>query len=181
MFFLFTTIYDSTLVHSTLFAHTHTPSLIPIRARLTPHLPAHSFDPTRLHYQGYNITILHEIFCEAGWATFIGGNDSYVPDTPLIQALTTTFSTYIWIFQAVSAMNNDPYRLKQLCGLIILEPSFNVGLNATLVQDSICGAGEGKVLPKVLELPVPFEDLRKSRLGNGTKGVETFVEAAGRG
>lgn len=48
-----------------------------------------------------------------------------------------------------------------------------MGQNATLVKETVCKvAAAGGSLPRVLELPVPFEALRRSRQpggnGNGT-------------
>ncbi|KAI4260337.1 MAG: hypothetical protein L6R42_004092 [Xanthoria sp. 1 TBL-2021] len=140
-----------------------------------------NFDPTPIISEGYNFTLIHNIFCEAGWATFLKGRFD-VPDTPTIQALTTTFSSYIWIFQAIGATGNDAHRLSQLCDLINPPSSAAVGHNATLVKNTICGVANGASLPKVLELPVPFEDLRRQRQGvNGTVKGQSNTAWAGRG
>ncbi|KAL8838323.1 MAG: hypothetical protein Q9176_005134 [Flavoplaca citrina] len=130
-----------------------------------------NFDQTRLSAQGYNTTILHNIFCEAGWATFLGTSTYDVPTSDYIKNLVTKFSTNIWIFQAFGAMNNDPYRLGKLCELLTPEFSFKVGLDFDLVKKSVCEGGEGKALPDVLEFAVPFEDLRKMRAGMGRPGM----------
>ncbi|KAL8873853.1 MAG: hypothetical protein Q9174_000733 [Haloplaca sp. 1 TL-2023] len=130
-----------------------------------------NFDPTRLNAQGYNITLLHNIFCEAGAATQVGGGDPFVPNTPYIQNLTRFFSTYIWIFQAFGAMNNDPTRLQVLCELITPEFSFKSGLDFDLVKLRICDGAKGTGLPSVGGLALPFEDLKKERAGsNGGNG-----------
>ncbi|KAI4232619.1 MAG: hypothetical protein LQ349_004892 [Xanthoria aureola] len=137
-----------------------------------------NFDPTPLISQGYNFTLIHNIFCEAGWATFLTGPAYTVPSNAYIQSLTTTFSSYIWIFQAVGALANDPRRLSQLCRLIDPPSSAAVGQNATLVKDTVCKAAAGEPLPRVLELPVPFEALRRSRQGNGNGTVKAVSNMA---
>ncbi|KAL8928621.1 MAG: hypothetical protein Q9172_000836 [Xanthocarpia lactea] len=120
------------------------------------------FDPTRLQAQGYNISAIHNIFCEAGWATFLNGGGYNVIPSSYTRDTAINLSSYIWIFQAVGALKNNKGRLKQLCELIDVESSFNVGHNGTLVKISICDAADGIGLPSVPSLPVPFQDVRKS-------------------
>lgn len=135
---------------------------------------SNSFDDTRLAAQGYNVTAIHNIFCEAGWYTFLNGY--HPPEDSYVQSTTIQFSSYLWIFQAVGALKNDPGRLKQLCESIDVPSSYSVGHNGTLVKTAICDAANGVALPEVNLLPVPFQDLRKSLdKHNGT--VAGFVKA----
>lgn len=84
-----------------------------------------------------------------------------------IQRLTAKYSSYIWIFQAVGAVKNDQSRLKQLCDLINIEGSFDVGQDGTLVKTLICNAGKGIALPAV---EVPSFTYDPADGPNGTNG-----------
>ncbi|KAL8649487.1 MAG: hypothetical protein Q9226_005560 [Calogaya cf. arnoldii] len=142
------------------------------------------FDPTLLAYQGYNIPLMHKIFCEAAWALYICGNntDDCLSSRDAIQTLTVTFASYIWIFQAVGALSNtanNTASVNQLCNNIDTIDALQVGLDGVLVKNTLCKVANGGSLPVVLELPVPFEDVRKMRLGNSTKGVEIYGKEVG--
>ncbi|KAL8672312.1 MAG: hypothetical protein Q9168_003228 [Polycauliona sp. 1 TL-2023] len=125
------------------------------------------FDPTNLGAAGYNVTLLHDIFCEALSVyipvSSLGGNAT--PNPAEIKAQTVKFSTYIWIFQAFGVVNNDPYLLGPLCSLLSPRDAAMTGLDFNLVKKSICDGGKGIPLPKVVDLPLPFSELPKS---NGT-------------
>ncbi|KAL8779963.1 MAG: hypothetical protein Q9213_006688 [Squamulea squamosa] len=122
------------------------------------------WDPTVFDKQGYNITALFNIFCEAAGASTNKNRDIYGGDAPSLEYIknqTVTYSSYIWIYQAVGTLKGDQQRLKQLCELIDEAASFSVGQDGTLVKNSICNAANGVGLPPANELPVPFQDLRK--------------------
>ncbi|KAL8997704.1 MAG: hypothetical protein Q9169_003111 [Polycauliona sp. 2 TL-2023] len=125
-----------------------------------------NFDPTLLGASGYNVTLFYSITCEA-LAVFKDAPNWQSENTPSradVKALTAKFSTYIWIFQAFGAMDNDPARLSQLCNLLT-PVADQVGLDFNLVQRLLCVGGVGTPLPKVVDLPLPFSDLRQ---GNAT-------------
>ncbi|KAL8846872.1 MAG: hypothetical protein Q9221_008071 [Calogaya cf. arnoldii] len=142
------------------------------------------FDPTLLAYQGYNFPLMHKIFCNAAWALYICGDntDECLSSRLTVQTLTMTYASYLWSFQAVGALTNtfnNTGALKALCENIDTIDALQVGLDGVLVQNTLCNVAKGGSLPKPLELPVPFEDVRKMRLGNSTKGVEIYGKDVG--
>ncbi|KAL8732214.1 MAG: hypothetical protein Q9166_002962 [cf. Caloplaca sp. 2 TL-2023] len=117
------------------------------------------FDISRLHSLGYNITSMKHIWCQAFTDTYWRGGG--IPDIRKgdeIQALTTDYSSWIWIYQAIGALDNDQGRLKQLCESINVTSSFNIGQNGTLVKTTICNAAAGIAVPSVGSIGLPFFD-----------------------
>ncbi|KAL8904773.1 MAG: hypothetical protein Q9171_006934 [Xanthocarpia ochracea] len=104
------------------------------------------FDFSRLLASGYNVTTIQNVFCQAANRT------GTIPSLTEIQQLTVEYSSWIWIYQAVGALNNDLGLLKQLCESINVASAFSVGQNGTLVKTTICNVANGLGLP---EVPVP--------------------------
>ncbi|KAL8862622.1 MAG: hypothetical protein Q9178_001120 [Gyalolechia marmorata] len=114
------------------------------------------FDFSRLLASGYNVTTIENVFCQAA-------SLAAIPSLTEIQQLTVEYSSWIWIYQAVGALNNDLDLLKQLCESINVASAFGVGQNGTLVKTTICNVANGPGLP---EVPVPqFES-------EGSEGLE---------
>ncbi|KAI4092341.1 MAG: hypothetical protein LQ339_007938 [Xanthoria mediterranea] len=105
------------------------------------------FDFTRLRASGYVISRMQQVFCQAASVT-----DS-VPSLTEVQRLTLEYSSYIWIYQAVGALNGDKARVKRLCASINVANAFAVGQDGTLVKTAICNYANG------IELPKPNEPL----------------------
>ncbi|KAL8715603.1 MAG: hypothetical protein Q9220_000939 [cf. Caloplaca sp. 1 TL-2023] len=108
-----------------------------------------TFDPTRLHASGYNVSSIHRIFCQAAFVTAQRGGGSAVPEFSEVQALTMEYSSYLWIFQALGTLKGDEGSLKGLCESIDEGSAFIMGLNGTLVKNTVCGAANGDSLPSV--------------------------------
>ncbi|KAI4265490.1 MAG: hypothetical protein L6R38_009389 [Xanthoria sp. 2 TBL-2021] len=100
------------------------------------------FDLTRLRASGYVTYRMQHVFCQAASVT------ASFPSLTEVQRLTVEYSSYIWIYQAVGALNNDKVLIKQLCDSINVASAFGVGQNGTLVKTTICNYANGIELPK---------------------------------
>ncbi|KAI4267048.1 MAG: hypothetical protein LQ337_008545 [Flavoplaca oasis] len=103
---------------------------------------ANNFPLVRLRASGYDTTRMHHVFSQAANVT----------------ASFPSLTEYIWIYQAVGALNKDKVLIQQLCDSINVAASFGIGHNGTLVKTTICDYANGIELPK----PVAprFEDKR---------------------
>ncbi|KAL8713986.1 MAG: hypothetical protein Q9220_002132 [cf. Caloplaca sp. 1 TL-2023] len=92
-----------------------------------------SFDLTRLTQSGYNTTSVKAVFCNSASAF----PDS-VPSVEQIRGRTLHFSSLIWIFQAVGALESDRRKIEILCYLIDQGAASSVGQDGALVKNTIC-------------------------------------------
>ena len=112
-----------------------------------------SFDVNfaRLQPSGYNTTLIKEIFCAAAEA------DS-LPPSNQIRQLTIEISSFIWIVQAIGAVQGN---VQTLCRIISLVGASAIGLQGDLVKNDICAAAAvaNKIAisgqPAALTLTVP--------------------------
>ncbi|KAL8634898.1 MAG: hypothetical protein Q9226_009417 [Calogaya cf. arnoldii] len=100
------------------------------------------FNLTRLRESGYVTYRMQHVFCEA--ASVVAS----FPSLTEVKRLTMEYSSYIWIYQAVGALNHDRVLIKQLCDSINVASSFDAGHNGTLVKTAICDYANGIELPK---------------------------------
>ncbi|KAI4229156.1 MAG: hypothetical protein L6R36_001113 [Xanthoria steineri] len=105
------------------------------------------FHFTRLRASGYVISRMQQVFCQAASVS------ASVPSLTEVQRLTSEYSSYIWIYQAVGALNGDKALIKKLCASINVASAFGVGQDGTLVKTAICNYAKG------IELPKPDEPL----------------------
>ncbi|KAL8695214.1 MAG: hypothetical protein Q9218_000252 [Villophora microphyllina] len=106
------------------------------------------WDGGRFLAAGYNTTSIHDILCQAN-NVFAAAD---LPSIEQVRNLTIQYSSWIWIFQAVGAMQNDRGKLKELCRMIDVPSAFAIGQNGTLVKNTICSVAHGAALPTV---PLP--------------------------
>ncbi|KAL8848709.1 MAG: hypothetical protein Q9221_006253 [Calogaya cf. arnoldii] len=100
------------------------------------------FNLTRLRELGYVTYRMQHVFCEA--ASVVAS----FPSLTEVKRLTMEYSSYVWIYQAVGALNHDKVLIKQLCDSINVASSFEAGHNGTLVKTAICDYANGIELPK---------------------------------
>ncbi|KAL8894313.1 MAG: hypothetical protein Q9192_004421 [Flavoplaca navasiana] len=111
-----------------------------------------NFPLVRLRASGYDTIRMKSVFSQAASVT------ASLPSLTEVQRLTVEYSSYIWIYQAVGALDKDKVLIQQLCDSINVAASFAIGHNGTLVKTTICDYANGIDLPK----PVAprFEDER---------------------
>ncbi|KAL8920433.1 MAG: hypothetical protein Q9172_004480 [Xanthocarpia lactea] len=144
---------------------THSPAVQIVGTQSTPAEIAElcsEFDFSRLLASGYNVTTIENVFCQAA-------SLATIPSLTEIQELTVEYSSWIWIYQAVGALNNDLDLLKQLCESINVASAFSVGQNGTLVKTTICNVANGLGLP---EVPVPQFESEGSEGSEGLEGLD---------
>ncbi|KAL8755459.1 MAG: hypothetical protein Q9199_003643 [Rusavskia elegans] len=124
------------------------------------------FDLIRLRDSGYVTYRMQHVFCQAASVT------SSFPSLSEVQRLTVEYSSYIWIYQAVGALNNDRVLIKQLCDSINVASAFGVGQNGTLVKTTICNYANG------IELPKPGEPWFEDERFNDGGFTDTPTKAA---
>ncbi|KAL8833288.1 MAG: hypothetical protein Q9170_004347 [Blastenia crenularia] len=101
-----------------------------------------NFNTSRLQAEGYNVTTLHDVFCQAS------NTQNHGITLDEIRQFTQLYSSYIWIFQAVGALKGDAHRLNILCHLIDIPGADSVGQFGGLVKENICDlARDGGSLP----------------------------------
>ncbi|KAL9639837.1 MAG: hypothetical protein Q9204_000943 [Flavoplaca sp. TL-2023a] len=113
---------------------------------------ANNFPLVRLRASGYDTTRMNSVFSQAASVT------ASLPSLTEVQRLTVEYSSYIWIYQAVGALNKDKVLIQQLCDSINVAASFAIGHNGTLVKTTICAYANGIELPK--PVAPSFEDER---------------------
>ncbi|KAL9577746.1 MAG: hypothetical protein Q9212_006167 [Teloschistes hypoglaucus] len=103
------------------------------------------FKGERLQASGYNTTLIKNIICQAD--KVFSPND--LPSIEQVRQNTIQYSSWIWIFQAIGALQNDKNKLLELCLSINVANSYLIGHNGNLVKDVICRVANGAPLPTV--------------------------------
>ncbi|KAI4109982.1 MAG: hypothetical protein L6R37_000332 [Teloschistes peruensis] len=99
----------------------------------------------RLAAEGYNTTSIKNIICQAD--KVFSPND--MPSIEQIRQNTIQYSSWIWIYQAIGALQNDKNKLLELCLSINVGNSYLIGQNGKLAKSVICSVANGAPLPTV--------------------------------
>ncbi|KAL9580583.1 MAG: hypothetical protein Q9203_006241 [Teloschistes exilis] len=103
------------------------------------------FEGGRLAAEGYNTTSIKNIICQAD--KVFSPND--LPSIEQIRQNTIQYSSWIWIYQAIGALQNDKNKLLELCLSINVGNSNLIGQNGNLVKSVICSVANGAPQPTV--------------------------------
>lgn len=103
------------------------------------------FEGGRLAAEGYNTTSIKNIICQAD--KVFSPND--MPSIEQIRQNTIQYSSWIWIYQAIGALQNDKNKLLELCLSINVGNSYLIGQNGKLAKSVICSVANGAPLPTV--------------------------------